>query len=450
MRTHHSTRPTCQFGTLERSRSSSPRAGVRRARPPPPDARSGSRPAPAPGPGSAPIPCGPGWPRPDGPRPRRGPARRRAAGAHAPPSSAPTTSSQRVKTASMRAGVGGAPEAGQQPGHRVADRPGPLAARALPLIGPAGSRPGVIRATTIPSGSGAAVVRIDWPAGSSATRARLRAGSSSENTSSRSSVGTSGVRARTSSCTPRRSARARQRCSPCEAWVRASRPSICEHEVVAVGPHGVHAPPQVVRAAGRQRVEQVARPSSGRSAGAPAHALARPGQAAVGRRRPGARGRPPAARAPPRGPCRRRPAAGPTRRGSPSTSSLARPPDWRSRAARWRRTRSVSSAARAPSGSSTRQGVVEQVAPAPRPAADDGQVLGGEDRAGRGGGQLLPAGDRLAVHPGAAAAGRQDLRLDQGRAVRAVDLGPDDGARSAPVRTMASGGAPRKERRVPR
>ena len=46
-----------------------------------------------------------------------------------------------------------------------------------------------------------------------------------------------------------RRARASDRCSPWEAWVRAGRPPTVEVHVVAVGPDGGHAPPQVVGAA---------------------------------------------------------------------------------------------------------------------------------------------------------------------------------------------------------
>ncbi len=315
---------------------------------------------------------------------------------------------------------------------------GPSRRRAA-LIGP-GSRPGRVRATTMPSGNGVAVVKMDWPVGSSATRARLRAGSSSENTSSRSSVGTRGVLARTSSCTPRRSARARQRCSPCEAWVRASRPSIWSNEVVTVGPHRVDAPPQVVRPAGDQRVEQVSLPAPGVLL-ADQDPIARSGQAGVDgadRLRPG---RPPAARAPPRAPCRRRPAAGPTRRGwSRRPRCCALPTGATRRPAGAGRGRSRPR--RGSLGVEHAQRVVEEVTTAAGSPADDGQVLGAEDRAGRGDGQFLPAGHELAVHPGTAPPRRPDLGLDQGGAVGRVDVGPNDGARRPGPHQRLGWGAP--------
>ena len=75
------------------------------------------------------------------------------------------------------------------------------------------------------------------------------------------------------------------------------------------------------------------------------------------------------------------------------------------------------------------QRVVEDLAPSPRAATHDDQVLGGEDRTGGGRAQLLAAGDHLAVDAGPAAPRREDLRLDEGRAVGVVDLRP----RGAPL-----------------
>ena len=113
--------------------------------------------------------------------------------------------------------------------------------------------PGAIRATSIPSGRGAAVVRIDWPAGSSATRARLRAGSSSENTSSSSRVGTSGGPGPDQLV----DAEAQRQGQAALLALRGVRPGLPpvdrQQQVVAVRAHGVDAPPQVVRAGWRAR-----------------------------------------------------------------------------------------------------------------------------------------------------------------------------------------------------
>ena len=215
---------------------------------------------------------------------------------------------------------------------------------------------------------------------------------------------------------PRRRARARQRCSPWDAWVRASRPSIARQQVVTVRPDRVDAPAQVVGAAGGQRVEQVAVP-------APfvpllhevASALA--GQAAVGGGHQGLQvgGQPL--------PGRHQDFAGVGEPLVPHVEGChdvrAAPPTGLAQQRGPLAQDAIGLVCRAgPLGVEQRQRVVEQVPPALGATADDGEVLGREDRAGRGSGQLLAAGDGLAVHPGAAAAGGEDLRLDQARAVR--------------------------------
>ena len=122
------------------------------------------------------------------------------------------------------------------------------------------------RATTIPSGSGAAVVRIDWPAGSSATRARLRAGSSSEKTSSSSRVGMSGVRARTSLVHAQAQGQGQAALLALRGVGPGLPPVDLEEEVVPVGPHRVDAPAQVVLAGTRPGRPAGRRPSCAGSA----------------------------------------------------------------------------------------------------------------------------------------------------------------------------------------
>ena len=113
------------------------------------------------------------------------------------------------------------------------------------------------------------------------------------------------------------------------------------------------------------------------------------------------------------------------------TSSPARPPDWRSRAARWRSTRSVSSAARAPSASSTASASSSTSRRPLGPPLTMPRSSGEKMVHGAAAPSSLPAVDRLAVDPGPAPARRQDLRLDQRGAVAVVDLGADDGALGA-------------------
>ena len=121
MRTHHSTRRRLQFGTSERSAAAATR-GVAQARSTTTSRRSigGLAQLPQPGQDLARFHAGPGRPGRVVHRHHERRARRRAAAAGAPPSSGPTSSSQRVKTASMIAGVGAEPSRPEQPGHRVA------------------------------------------------------------------------------------------------------------------------------------------------------------------------------------------------------------------------------------------------------------------------------------------------------------------------------------------
>ena len=136
MRTHHSTRQRLQFGTSERSAATATDVSLRTARRPPPGGRSRSPPAPAGGPGSD----------PDSMRARVAHAgcstattRTRPStrcGRRWPPSSLPTSSSQRVNTASMTAGVGAEPSRPSSTGHGVAQ---PVVGRcraATVVIGP--------------------------------------------------------------------------------------------------------------------------------------------------------------------------------------------------------------------------------------------------------------------------------------------------------------------------
>ena len=159
-----------------------------------------------------------------------------------------------------------------------------------------------------------------------------------------------------------------ERCSPWEAWVRASRPVDAGPASSRCGPDRVDTP------RGGRRVRAAARASSSAPSQRPHVASAR----SLGRRRRPAGCRParPAGRA---RPTRRSRASTST---SPAASSRRVPhvegrrdvrrragrPAWRSRAARWRRTLSISSAARAAFGVEHGQGVVEQVPPARGPA----------------------------------------------------------------------------------
>ena len=295
---------------------------------------------------------------------------------------------------------------------------------------PRGSAPGATRATAIPSGSGAAVVRIACPAGSSATRARLRAGSSSEKTSSSSRVGTRAVRARISSCTPRRRARARQRCSPWEAWVRASRPSIARTRSSRCGPTVLtprrRSSRRLAARAARRSPSQL-RPYRWRTSGR-----------VLPRRRGGCR------------PHATRGSRSATSRSRAATSTLP------ASASRWSHTSRVAVHVRTgpPArlaqqrgalaqdplglvgrpralGVEQRQRVVEQVAPPLGAAADEREVLGREDRARSGGPEVPPRGHALRLTLVRLDAPGANLRLDQRRAVGTIDLRPHDGAARA-------------------
>ena len=122
MRTHHSTRPTCQFGTHERSRRTRRDAAVRRVRPRPPGGRSAASPSSR---SRARI-----WP--DSMRARVA----QAGWSTATTSARPSTRSGRRCAAELGADQllpagedglhgrrgGGRAEAAEQPGHRFADR----------------------------------------------------------------------------------------------------------------------------------------------------------------------------------------------------------------------------------------------------------------------------------------------------------------------------------------
>ena len=237
--------------------------------------------------------------------------------------------------------------------------------------------------------AGTAVVRSDWPGGQlghqgpAARRVELGEDvvEQQDRGERRPALGDQLVDRRCAGPGPGTVARpARRGCGP-------RGPSMAKQELVAVRPDRVDPPPEVVRPVGLERRQQIPLPAAPVGLGDHDPA-ARPGQAPVGRGHvllqrggqalPG--GRP--------GSSRRRPAVGPTRRGWRPRRRSARPPAWRNRAARWRRTLSTSSAARAPSGSTSGQRVVEQLAPAARPAADQGEVLGGEDGARSGVGQV--------------------------------------------------------------
>ena len=309
------------------------------------------------------------------------------------PSRSPsTTSSQRAKTTSMVAGEAATPSRLRSRGMASPTRRGPSPRRAASLMPHPASRPARRGPRRCPRAAATPVVRIDWPAGSSAISARLRAGSSSEKTSSSSSVGATGVAARTSSWIPRRRASARQRCSPWEAWVRASRPSSTMTRSSRCGPDGVEAAPQVVGPGGRQGVEQVPVP-------APLVALfhrrraGRPGQAAVrGADESLELARQSLARRHehlagvrqslvPHLEGRRHVRGGAPTRLAQQGGALAQDP-----VGLVRRPRAF--------GVQQRKRVVEQIAPAARAAADQREVVGREDRARRGRRQRLAARSR--------------------------------------------------------
>src|SRR4051812_32983748 len=108
-------------------------------------------------------------------------------------------------------------------------RPAALVVVAPPQPGPPPSPPPASTRTIASgwaaSGSTPAVVRITWPAGKWASSFVERRVSSSLSTSSSTSTGAVPARSVISRCAPSRRARAKVRCSPCEAWVRAGIPA---------------------------------------------------------------------------------------------------------------------------------------------------------------------------------------------------------------------------------
>ena len=105
------------------------------------------------------------------------------------------------------------------------------------------------------------------PGGSSATRARLRAGSSSENTSSSSRVGVSAGSRHDQLVDPDAQGQGQAALLALGGVGPGLAPVQGQQEIVAVGPHRVDAPPEVVGAVRHQARRAAPRSSSGRTAG---------------------------------------------------------------------------------------------------------------------------------------------------------------------------------------
>ncbi len=194
-----------------------------------------------------------------------------------------------------------------------------------------------------PAGGPPADVSTVWPAGRWCSSASLRSGSSSENTSSSSSTGGVPVSAVTTWCAASRSASASERCSPCDACVRAGRPAMLELQLVAVRADGRHPATQVVASrVSRARRPVPSPPTATRSATSTSTSASTASDRVRVRdeRRRAAR----RARAGPRRAPRRLGQLGvPDVEGEAADSSKRLPPaDCFSRALRWRRIRSTS------------------------------------------------------------------------------------------------------------
>ena len=305
---------------------------------------------------------------------------------------------------------------------------------------PAGSTVVRPRPAAPPGGGGTAVVRSAWPAGSPASSARARSGSSSENTSSRRRTGAVPRRSVASWWAARRRARASDRCSPWEAWVRAGRPPMREVQVVAVRPHGGHPPAEVVGAGGQQGVGQRAVPGRAGRRASTAHlgrrpggrsARSPPGASSLGQRLSGrdqglaGGGQPGVPHVEGGGHLGLRPPAGLAQQGAPAGGGCARPPSAQ-------RVERGSTTARA----SSRYRRRSAGPPWTRPRSSGvNTVTSAGPRAGpRGAAPVW----RLTMDPGPA--GRGELGLDQQGAVAHHRLGPDDGAAGRRPRTRASRG----------
>ena len=193
MRTHHSTRPTCHFGIHERSR--------RRLRGRPTSTFFGPLPARCEGPLGAPHTAPSGALHDDLYALYHRLAQSLRARQHRPtfhPGSArpgrvvrcdqqcgPVNPQRSDMVLECRPGHLGPPgedhrhglrrrcaQPPEDPRHRFPDPPGPAPPMAFaPAHGTTSSVTSTTRATSIPAGSGTAVVTIDWPVGSSCTRA---------------------------------------------------------------------------------------------------------------------------------------------------------------------------------------------------------------------------------------------------------------------------------------
>ena len=244
-----------------------------------------------------------------------------------------------------------------------------------------------------PAGRGRAVVRRAWPGGSPARRAFARYGSSSEKTSSRSSTG--GVPSRSvaswwaASCR----ARASERCSPWEAWVRPGSPPRRQLQLVPVGADQRDPPLDVLGPGLGQGVEQTARPRAlvlerDRRSGAPGQPRV------VGRRRwaPAASTR--ASRASTSAVPAASSRASHTSRVLADLGGRACRPGVRRSADRWRRIFSTSSAARAAFGSTTARVSSRNRRRSAGSGPDHPDVLRGEHRGPEGLVEIARAGGR--------------------------------------------------------
>ena len=222
-------------------------------------------------------------------------------------------------------------------------------------------------------------------------------GSSSENTSSSRSTGGVPRRSVASWWAASSRARANDRCSPWEAWVRPGSPSDGEVQLVAVGARPTRPPARCPwraprpgrRATGPTRTAGTRVPPA--SAGRPA-GVVRLGRAAPARR--------PVAPGPRPGRSRPRPAGCPTRpgwrppRGEPAAAGC------RSSAARWRRIRPLRRPSRASFGSMTARVSSRNRRRSAGPPRTTSMVLGGEHRGPEGLVEIPSAAHALAVDHG--------------------------------------------------
>ncbi len=225
-------------------------------------------------------------------------------------------------------------------------------------------------------------------------------------------------------------ARASDRCSPWEAWVRAGSPCRVSSSSSRWGPTGRDPPFDVLVPGLGQGVEQPAgpRPHVGQSR----HRCGARPASSSGPRRPGP-ARPPAARGP-------RPARCPTASSRVShTSRVSATSGGQSAAGGAEQGGPLAQDLVHLLGGPGRlgvdhgQGLVEEAASFGRPGPDHPDVLGGEHRGPQGLVEVAPAADALPVDQGPGPAGRRDLGLDGDRPALHQGLGPQDGPLGAPA-----------------